>query len=41
MITDMSVYQRSLKKKEYIEARIRDFDIDFVLDEETQVNIMT
>jgi hypothetical protein len=28
------------KEKEYIEARIGDFDIDFVLDEETQVNIM-
>jgi hypothetical protein len=29
------------KEKEYIEERIGDFDIDFVLDEETQVNIMT
>jgi hypothetical protein len=29
------------KEKEYIEARIRDFDIDCVLDEETQVKIMT
>jgi hypothetical protein len=29
------------KEKECIEARIRDFDIDCVLDEETQVNIMT
>jgi hypothetical protein len=29
------------KEKECIEARIGDFDIDFVLDEETQVNIMT
>jgi hypothetical protein len=29
------------KEKEYIEARIGDFDIDCVLDEETQVNIMT
>jgi hypothetical protein len=29
------------KEKEYIKARIRDFDIDCVLDEETQVNIMT
>jgi hypothetical protein len=30
-----------LKKKEKIEVRIGDFDIDCVLDEETQVNIMT
>jgi len=29
------------KGKECIEARIGDFDIDCVLDEETQVNIMT
>ena len=29
-----------LKEKEYIETRIGDFDIDCVLDEETQVNIM-
>ena len=29
-----------LKDKECIEARIGDFDIDCVLDEETQVNIM-
>jgi hypothetical protein len=29
------------KEKECIEARIGDFDIDCVLDEETQVNIMT
>jgi hypothetical protein len=28
------------KEKEQIEARIGDFDIDFTLDEETQVNIM-
>ena len=28
------------KEKKCIEARIRDFDIDCVLDEETQVNIM-
>jgi uncharacterized transporter YbjL len=28
------------KEKECIEARIRDFDIDCVLDKETQVNIM-
>jgi hypothetical protein len=28
------------KEKECIEERIRDFDIDFVLDEETQVNIL-
>jgi uncharacterized Rmd1/YagE family protein len=29
------------KEKECIEARIGDFDIDYVLDEDTQVNIMT
>jgi hypothetical protein len=29
------------KDKECLEARIEDFDIDCVLDEETQVNIMT
>jgi hypothetical protein len=29
------------KEKECIEARIGDFDIDYILDEETQVNIMT
>ncbi len=29
------------KEKECIEVTIRDFDIDCVLDEETQVNIMT
>jgi hypothetical protein len=29
------------KEKECIESRIGDFDIDVVLDEETQVNIMT
>jgi hypothetical protein len=29
------------KEKEFIEARIGDFDIDCVLDEETKVNIMT
>jgi hypothetical protein len=29
------------KEKECIEVRIRDFDIDCVMDEETQVNIMT
>ena len=29
------------KEKKCIETRIRDFDIDCVLDEETQVNIMT
>jgi hypothetical protein len=28
------------KAKECIEARIGDFDIDYVLDEETQVNII-
>jgi hypothetical protein len=30
-----------LKEKEYIETRIGDFDIDCVLDEETNVNIMS
>jgi hypothetical protein len=29
------------KEKECIEVRIGDFDIDCVLDEETQVNVMT
>jgi hypothetical protein len=29
-----------LKEKEHIEIRIGDFDIDCVVDEETQVNIM-
>ena len=29
------------KEKEFIETRIGEFDIDCVLDEETQVNIMT
>jgi hypothetical protein len=29
------------KEKECIEERIGDFDIDCVLDQETQVNIMT
>jgi len=29
-----------LKEKEYIGTRIRDCDIDYVLDEETKVNIM-
>jgi hypothetical protein len=29
------------KDKEFFEARIGDFDIDYVLDEDTQVNIMT
>jgi hypothetical protein len=29
------------KEKEFIETRIGDFDIDCVLDEETQANIMT
>jgi hypothetical protein len=28
------------KEKEQIEARIGEFDIDYTLDEETQVNIM-
>jgi hypothetical protein len=30
-----------LKEKQCINTRIRDFDIDFVLDEETHMNIMT
>jgi hypothetical protein len=30
-----------LKEKQCIETRIREFNIEFVLDEETQVNIMT
>jgi hypothetical protein len=30
-----------LKVKKHINGRIGDFDIDYVLDEETQVNIMT
>jgi hypothetical protein len=30
-----------LKEKEQIEVRIGDFDIDYILDEETQVNVMT
>jgi hypothetical protein len=30
-----------LKVKQRINERIEDFDIDYVLDEETQVNIMT
>ena len=30
-----------VKEKQQIDIRIRDFDIDCVLDEETQVNIMT
>jgi hypothetical protein len=30
-----------LKEKECIETRIGDFDIDYVLDKETQMNIMT
>jgi hypothetical protein len=30
-----------LKAKECIETRIGDFNVDFVLDEETQVNIIT
>jgi hypothetical protein len=33
--------QEILKEKECIEKRIGDFDIDCVLDDETQVNIMT
>jgi hypothetical protein len=32
---------KMFKEKECLEARMRDFDIDYVLDEETQVNIMT
>jgi hypothetical protein len=31
----------SLKAKQCISARIEDFNIDYVLDEEKQVNIMT
>jgi hypothetical protein len=30
-----------MKEKQHISARIGDFDIDYVLDEETLVNIMT
>jgi hypothetical protein len=30
-----------LKEKEFIETRLEDFNIDYVLDAETQVNIMT
>jgi len=30
-----------LKEKDYIETRIENFNIDYVLDEETQVNIIT
>jgi hypothetical protein len=41
MITDISVLSEVFKEKECIEARIGDFDVDCVLDEETQVNIMT
>jgi hypothetical protein len=40
MITKTSL-SKILKEKECIEARIRDFDIECVLDAETQVNIMT
>jgi hypothetical protein len=40
MTTDMLDYQYIFKEKECIEARIGDFDIDSVLDEEAQVNIM-
>jgi hypothetical protein len=29
------------KEKEKVKARLGDFDIDYILDEETQVNIMT
>jgi hypothetical protein len=32
---------RIFKEKQCLEARIGDFDIDYVVDEETQVNIMT
>jgi hypothetical protein len=35
------ILSKIFKEKECIEARIGDFDIDYVLDEETQVNIMT
>jgi hypothetical protein len=31
----------SLNEKQHISARIKDFDIDCVLDEETKVNVMT
>ena len=34
------ILSKIFKEKECIESRIRDFDIDCVLDEETQVNIM-
>ena len=30
-----------IEEKELIEVRIRDFDIDYVLDKETHVNVMT
>ena len=35
------ILSKILKEKECIETRIGDFDIDWVLDEKTQVNIMT
>ena len=34
------ILSKIFKEKEYIEARIGDFDIDCILDEETQVKIM-
>ena len=37
---DLSLSE-TLKEKECIKTRIGDIDIDYVLDEETQVNIMT
>jgi hypothetical protein len=35
------ILSKIFKEKEFIEVRIGDFDIDYVLDEEKQVNIMT
>jgi hypothetical protein len=34
------ILSETLKEKEYIETRIGDFGIDYVLDTKTQVNIM-
>jgi hypothetical protein len=36
-----TILSEILKEKECIETRIGDFDIECVLDAETQVNIMT
>jgi hypothetical protein len=36
-----AILSEIMKEKQHIDTRIRDFDIDCVLDEETQVNIMT